>query len=113
MTIMTKFPNTDPRPGVIEAAQNLIAYCRENSRVCPKPDRWNALWGLLPDRKRVGGGWEPPLPLILAAWHDTPSMFKMLRLAEHIEWAAKHDALESVAAFLRNLREEEWFHLGD
>ena len=45
----------------------LIAYCRENSRVCPMPQRWNALWELLPNRKRVGGGWEPPLPLILAA----------------------------------------------
>jgi len=52
---------------VNESAESLIAYCRENSRVCPVPQRWNALWELLPDRKRVGGGWEPALPLILAA----------------------------------------------
>lgn len=96
-----------------ESAESLIAYCRENSRVCPMPQRWNALWESLPDRKRVGGGWEPALPLILAAWHDTPGMLKMLRLAEHIEWAAEHGALESVAIFLRGLREDEWFHLGD
>ena len=96
-----------------ETTESLIAYCRENSRICPMPPRWNALWELLPERKRVGGGWEPALPLILAALHDTPYLMKMLRLAEHIEWAAEHGALESVAAFLRGLREDEWFHRGD
>jgi hypothetical protein len=40
-------------------------------------------------------------------------MMKMLRLAEHIEWAAKYDALDTVSAFLRNLREEDWHHIGD
>ena len=77
------------------------------------PQRWNALWELLPDRRRVGGGWEPPAPLILAAWYETPGLLKMLRLAEHIEWAASHGAMESVAAFLHGLKEDEWFHLGD
>ena len=96
-----------------DTTESLIAYCRENSRVCPMPQRWNALWELLPNRKRVGGGWEPALPLILAAWDHTPTMLKTLRLVEHIEWAAEHGALESVATFLRGLREEEWFHVGD
>ncbi len=40
-------------------------------------------------------------------------MRKMLRLAEHIEWAAQHGALESVARFLRDLREEDWHHVGE
>jgi hypothetical protein len=34
-------------------------------------------------------------------------------LAEHIEWAAQNGALEAVARFLRELREEDWFHIGD
>ena len=96
-----------------ESTESLIAYCRENSRVCPMPQRWTALWELLPNRKRVDGGWEPALPLILAAWDHTPTMLKTLRLVEHIEWAAEHGALESVATFLRGLREDEWFHRGD
>ena len=103
----------DARPGMSESAKSLIAYCRENSRVCPMPQRWNTLYELLPNRKRVGGGWEPALPLILAAWHETPAMLKMLRVAEHIEWAAEHGALETVATFLRGLREDEWFHSGE
>jgi hypothetical protein len=41
------------------------------------------------------------VPLILAARHETPAMLKMVRLAEHIQWAKKHNALPEVAAFLR------------
>ena len=74
---------------------------------------WNQLWEMLPERRRDGSGWKPSLPLILAAWHDTPAMLKVLRLAEHIEWAAQHGALESVAGFLRKLREEDWHHAGE
>jgi hypothetical protein len=37
----------------------------------------------------------------------------MARLAEHIEWAEAHGALDKVAAFLRNLREEEWYRIGE
>jgi hypothetical protein len=68
---------------------------------------------MLPDRLRAGAGWQPPPPLILAAWHDTPAMSKMLRLAEHIEWADKHGSLETIGKFVRGLREDEWFHIGD
>jgi hypothetical protein len=96
-----------------DAADSLIAYCRENGRVCPQPNLWQQLWEILPNRKRVGVGWQPPLPLILGAWHETPGMAKMLRLAEHIEWAEKHNSLAPVAAFLRHLREEDWYHLGE
>ena len=54
-------------------------------------------------------GWQPAPPLILPAWHDTSAELKMLRLTEHIEWAAQQGALEVVARFLRGLREEDWF----
>ena len=75
---------------------------------------WEQLWEMLPNRERDDtGGWQPALPLILAAGHDTPAMLKMSRLEEHINWAAQHGALESVASFLRELREEDWFHVGE
>ena len=93
--------------------EDLISYCRENDRVCPKPMLWSRLWEMLPERSRVGGGWQPPAPLILAAWHEAPAMLKMTRLAEHIQWAAQHGALGKVDNFLRGLREEDWFHIGD
>ena len=95
-----------------DSVETLIAYCRDNSRVCPMPPLWKELYELLPNRQRVGGGWEPALPLILAAWHDTPAISKMLRLEEHIRWAAEHNTLESVGVFIRNLEENDWLHLG-
>ena len=96
-----------------DTADSLITYCREKSRVCPMPMQWDAMWKLLPNRKRVGSGWEPALPLILAAWHDTPALTKILRLEEHIKWADKENALSVISTFLRNLPEDQWFHLNE
>ncbi len=93
-----------------ENAQSLIDYCRENDRVCPK--NWDQLWRMLPNKKRVGLGWKPPLPLILAAYYG-PAILKMLRLAEHIKWAEKHGSLTRISNFLRELPEEKWLHLGE
>lgn len=96
-----------------DTVETVVAFCRQNNRVCPLPPQWSRLWEMLPNRIRVGAGWQPSLPLILAAWGDTPVLLKMVRLAEHIEWAAQHGAMESVGRLLRDLREEEWFHIGD
>jgi hypothetical protein len=98
---------------MMETAESLIAYCREGGRVCPMPRHWTTLWEMLPERRLIGGGWEPSLPLILAAWDETPAMPKMHRLSEHIKWAEKHNALDTVAAFLKRLSEEEWHHTGE
>jgi hypothetical protein len=98
---------------VTETAESLIAYCREGKRICQMPHHWTMLWEMLPARRLVGGVWEPSLPLILAAWDETPAMFKMLRLAEHIQWAETHGALDAVAAFLQSLPEADWHHTGE
>lgn len=74
--------------------------------------RWMELWEIIPNKKRHGAGWTPPLPLILAAWGE-PDMLKIARLREQIEWANEHNALESVDKFLRRLPENEWFHIND
>ncbi len=93
--------------------EDALAEAAKNKRVCPQPSRWNELYELLPNRQRSGGGWEPALPLILAAWHETPALMKALRLREHLEWAADHDALAQVHSFMTSLPESEWFHYGD
>jgi hypothetical protein len=91
----------------------VLAVATENNRICPQPGKWQRLYDILPEKKRKGAGWEPPLPLILAAWSDTPAIAKIVRLREHIEWAAAHGALEQVLAFLNSLQEEDWHHFGD
>jgi len=68
---------------------------------------------MLPDKKHKVTGWEPALPLILAAWWDTPAISKMLRLREHIQWAADHGCLNEIYDFLRALPEGDWYHVGD
>ncbi len=77
------------------------------------PQRWNELWEMLPDRRRVGTGWDPPAPLILAAWWDTPALSKMIRLQEHLRYADAHGMLTAVDEYLRRLPEQDWAHVGD
>ena len=92
-----------------ETLSALLAYVQAEGRVCPQPDQWNALYQLLPNRRqRTDGSWEPALPLILAAWWDTPHLAKMLRLREHIEYAAAHGVLDMVDRYLRKLPPDSW-----
>ena len=92
-------------------AQELLDYCKQNGRFCPQPQQWSRLWEMLPDRKqKSSGAWNPPLPLILAAWRATTGLEKMLRLNDHIQWADEHAAIDEVDAYLRRLTEAQWFH---
>jgi hypothetical protein len=84
----------------------LLKFVRSEGRVCPH--RWHDMWEMLPDRKRVGAGWHPPLPLILGAWSMTTDEDKRLRLKEHIEYGAQHGVLEDLDVFLRGLPLREW-----
>ncbi len=93
--------------------EDVVSEANKNKRVCPQPMKWNELYEMLPNKKRNGSGWEPSLPLILAAWWDTPIFAKKLRLREHIEWASEHGCLDTVYAFLTNLEEDEWYHGDD
>jgi hypothetical protein len=91
--------------------QDLLQYVKAEGRICPEPGNWHELWELLPDRRRVGSGWNPPLPLILAAWDHATGLEKMLRLKQHIEYAAEKGILGQVDQFLRSLQPEEWHTL--
>src|SRR5438105_3713516 len=91
----------------------LVDFVRENGRVCPIPQRWNQLWRMLPSRRRVGTGWKPPLPLVLASWWETPALMKIARLEEHIRYAEAHGVLIDIDRYLRRLSEDEWAHLVD
>lgn len=87
--------------------------CTKNNRVCLQPMYWNELYEMLPNKKRVGVGWEPSLPLILGAWWNTPQLFKQIRFSEHIKWANDHGCLDHVYSYLCSLNEENWYHFDD
>jgi hypothetical protein len=63
---------------------------------------------MLPNKRRVGSGWEPPLPLILAAWWDSSASAKRERFAVHLRYADEHDVLGRVSSFLKALPDAEW-----
>lgn len=86
------------------------AICTGNNRAIPRD--WNKLYGLLRNkRQKPSGGWEPPL--ILAAWHHAMPIEKVLRFKEHIQWACEQGQAEEIGAYLRGLKEDEWYHYGE
>jgi hypothetical protein len=93
-----------------EKLKVLLEYVKSDGRICPTRPCWDRLWDMLPDKKHVGRDWEPPLPLTLAVWWETPLHTKTQRLARHIRYAAEHGALDEVDAYLRGLKVEDWFY---
>ncbi len=91
----------------------VLAETRRNRRICPQPKKWSELYELLPYNIRRGYGWETMFPRIQNVWWETPALVKVVRLQEHIEWAAKQGYLDVVYTFLVNLKEEEWQHVGE
>ena len=70
-----------------ETFESLWEHCTANNRAVPRD--WHRLYEMLKDKQQnSAGGWEPSLPLILAAWHVTMPIEKQLRFKEHIRWAA-------------------------
>ncbi len=97
-----------------DGMESLWAYCRSVNRVCPMPQRWSAVFGKLANTSQdPSGGWTPPLPLILAAWHETSALQKQLRFKEHLDWANQQGQLEEIGSFLRSLPEDDWLHFGE
>lgn len=91
----------------------LIAYGSRDGRVCPKPSAWSAVYNKLPGTRRLGNGWEPPLPLILGAWHVSSNDDKVARFHLHLQHAEAHGALGAIAAYLLKLQESDWHHRGE
>ena len=95
-----------------ETFESLWAFCTENRRVIPRD--WNKCYQLLANKRRKpAGGWEPSLPLILAAWDVTMPIEKQLRFKEHIEWARDQGQLAQIGKYLRSLDESDWYHSGE
>ena len=89
-------------------AISLTDYCTSDDRVCPRGDKWQQLWEILPeDASKTGRARMPPMPLILAAasWEDWE---KRLRVKDHIAWADAHGVIENSDEFLRSLSADEW-----
>lgn len=97
-----------------ESFESLWSYCTAEKCLVPQPTLWSELYSKLRHtRQKPSGGWEPPLPLILAAWHHSMPIEKQLRFKEHLEWAAQQGQLDEIGTFLRSFTEEQWCHFGE
>jgi len=95
------------------SVEELLGYCRENGRICPRPQQWNELYQLLLTTPRTVVGQKPRLPLILAAWWETSDEEKHERLEQQIRWAHDHAMFHPAAKYLASLPEDKWHHAGD
>ena len=85
-----------------------------NNRVVPQPQKWNELYGRLKNtRRKPGGGFDPPLPLILAAWWESSDFDKRNRLRDHLRWAIEQNQVDEILIFLQSLKESDWVHEGE
>ena len=100
-----------PRGSKLKAptVDDAMLEARKNNRVCPIPARWQELYQMLLDRKNN----RPTPPLVGASWQATPSISKRMCLREHLEWAEAKGSLDPVLAFMKQLPEGEWHHMGD
>ena len=90
-----------------------IGEATKDGRACPQPQVWSELSKLLIQHAHKHTLSKPPVPLILAAWHETSDAMKRQRLKEQMHWSCKYDFIENVYTFLTNLEEKEWFHEGE
>ena len=96
------------------ALEEITDYCKSENRICPQPQLWNSMWAMLKDKvRKPSGGFNPPAPLILAAWWETSDTSKQMRLMEHLVWADNHNQLNEITGFLINLSEDQWHHINE
>jgi hypothetical protein len=91
--------------------KSLLQYICEKGRICPQQNKWHELWEMLPDKNGGGGYWRPPLPLIFDKWDNTTDHEKMLRLKQHIQYAAEKDLLDRIEKFIKGLTRDDWHTL--
>lgn len=95
------------KPVTIDA---VLEMARQNQRVCPQQGKWHELHELLLARRRSPNAPEPMPPLSGPAWDATSELAKKMCLREQAAWAAANGCLDDLHAFMKALREEDWYH---
>lgn len=105
---LADLPAAATRPRV--SLDALMVVARRNGRVCPRPTLWVSLCEDL-QRTPVRGDPLPLPPLTREAWRASSALQKRLVLRDQIGWAARHGRLDTLAAFLVALAEDDWLHM--
>lgn len=95
-------------PGQACTVDDVMLEVRRSNRICPVEPQWIRLCSLLRD----AAGLEPPAAICGADARTTPKLTKRIRIRDQVEWAAQHGALHLLAAFIAEIPEDQWVHLG-
>lgn len=93
-----------------EKYKNLKQYCNQKG-ICPEPGYWWDFWEIIEKRKKIKCAWEPPMPLVLASWHESPPFLKTIAFDQQLKWANEHEIIDEVDEFLRKLEDRSWYRL--
>lgn len=93
----------------MDTLNDLKLYVQSVSRVCPQPLKWNELWEMLPNKRRIDSGWNPALPLILGGWWHSTDEDKRQRFLMHIKYAYDNGVIDDIARFLYSLKPGDWY----
>ena len=93
--------------------EDVLLEARRNNRVCPQPAKWQQLYQMLTVKSQQDSGGQLNPPPVGTAWLETPPLTKRMFFRDHVEWAAAHECIEDVFAFLKRLPETHWYHMGE
>lgn len=99
-----------PRIGVRWSAGEVIVMARRNNRACPRPFLWSALYVLLEGERYAD---LPPPPVQPWASGKLSNLQRRAHFRKYIQWADRHDKLETLARYLDSLSEPDWVHMGE
>lgn len=87
--------------------EDLIKYCSDNNRVCPKGQKWAEVGEIIKIKPGQPGYLTP---LILGGW-DSSDEEKRDRLKKQIEYACKDTAMfENLKNFILSLKDDDWHY---
>lgn len=98
-------------PRHLLTVETVMEVARRNNRICPRISQWNDLFKVLTHGEPPPDGLTPPVDPSL--WQTTSGLHKRAILRDQIIWAANHGGLRAAYAFLVNLPEDSWHHMGE
>jgi hypothetical protein len=98
-------------PRHLLTVEAVMTEARKNNRICPRISQWNDLFKLLTRGEPPPESLAPPVEA--SAWQMTSGLHKRARLRDQIVWASNHGGLRAAYAFLVNLPEDSWHHMGE
>ena len=106
-------PEVRPTSRAKGTLEDVLLEARRNNRVCPQPAKWQQLYQMLTVKSQEDSGRQLNPPPVGTAWLETPPLTKRMFFRDHVEWAAAHECIEDVFAFLKRLPEPHWYHMGE